>query len=129
MSLSKNCVGHASGCGQRVFATPAEPLLPWREASWQGLFRLEHLVWAPYLLFPTAKECSVKTVHFGLIFHCRGRARGWASRRGLATQSIRMRRYGTWGCSIALSRVSAEVRVKVTAFLTDTISIRAACLL
>ena len=36
---------------------------------------------------------------------------------------------GIWGCSIAPTRVSAGVRVKVTAFVTDTISIRAACLL
>ena len=63
--LDKNCVGHASGCGQRAFGAPGESLLPWREASWQGLFRLEHLAWAPHRLFPTAKVCSVKTVHFG----------------------------------------------------------------
>ena len=29
------------------------------------LFRLEHLAWTLHLLFPTAKVCSVKTVHFG----------------------------------------------------------------
>ena len=36
--LDKKCVGRASDCGQRAFGTPAEPLLPWRETSWQGLF-------------------------------------------------------------------------------------------
>ena len=48
---------------------------------------------------------------------------------GSPSSPFRMRGYGIWGCSIAPSRVSAEVRVKVTAFVTDTISIRAACLL
>ena len=70
--LDKKCVGHASGCGQRTFGAPAEPLLLWRETSWQGLFRLEHLAWAPHLLFPMAKVCSVKTVHFGSHFPLQG---------------------------------------------------------
>ena len=37
--------------------------------------------------------------------------------------------YDIWGCSIAPTRVSAEVRVKVAAFVADTISFRAACFL
>ena len=32
--LDKKCVGHVSGCRQRAFGAPAEPLLPWRETSW-----------------------------------------------------------------------------------------------
>ena len=43
---------------------------------WQGLFRLGHLAWAPHLLFPTAKVCSVKTVRFGWNFPLQGSRAG-----------------------------------------------------
>ena len=76
--LDKKCVGHASGCGQRAFGAPAEPLFPWRETSWQGLFLLEHVAWVPHLLFPAAKVCSVKTAHFGWNFPLQG-SRAWLS--------------------------------------------------
>ena len=66
----------ASDCGQRPSGVPVEPLLPWRETSWQGLFRQEHLAWAPHLLFPTAKICSGKTVRFGWNFPLQG-SRTW----------------------------------------------------
>ena len=48
--------------------------------------------------------------------------------RGFATQSIKMRGYILWGCSIVPTRVPAEDGVKVAALVEDTISIRAACL-
>ena len=127
--LDKKCVGHASGCGQRAFGAPAEQLLPWSETSWQGLFRLEHLAWAPHLLFPTAKVCAVEPVRFGWKFPLQG-SRAWLGFSQRDRHPVHQNvGYGIWGCSIAPTRVSAEVRVKVTAFVTDTISIRAGCCL
>ena len=72
VSLTKKSVGQTSGCGQSAFGAPAEPLLLWRDTSWQGLFRLEQIAWAPHLLFPTAKVCSGKAVHFGYSFPLQG---------------------------------------------------------
>ena len=75
--LNRKCELHTSDCGRRVFGAPVEPLfLPWREAFWQGLFRLGHLAWAPHLLFPRAAACSVKTVRVGWNFPLQG-TRAW----------------------------------------------------
>ena len=84
----------------------------------------------PTSSIPHGNKCAQwRLFAFVGIFRCRGRRRVWVPRKGLATLSIRIRGYGIWGCSIAPNRVSAEVRVKIAAFVTDTISIRAANLL
>ena len=53
---------HALGCWRGAFGALVEPLLPWRETSWQGLSHLGHLACAPHLLFPAVVASSVKTL-------------------------------------------------------------------
>ena len=83
----------------------------------------------PTSAIPHGKSLHLKTVRFGWNVPLRG-SRAWLSfHRGLASQSIGIGGYGLWGCSIAPTRGSAKVDVKVAALVADNISIRAACLL